>query len=84
MDSLELTKKIVRTCLQLGSGADGFDRNTQLLGGMPEFNSLTITAIIASIEDELDCEVDDGDITAEIFDTMGSLADFVEEKMSLA
>ena len=81
MNSLDLTRKIVSTCLQLGSAADSFDRDTQLLGGLPEFNSLTITAIVASIEEEVDCEVDDMEITAEIFETMGSLADFVAEKM---
>lgn len=82
MDSLELTRKVVRNCLQLGAQADSFDRNTQLLGGLPEFNSLTITAIIASLEDELDTDIDDADITAEIFETMGSLADFVAEKQA--
>jgi acyl carrier protein len=67
LDSLEVTRNIVRSALQLGSQADSFDRGTQLLGGMPEFNSLTITSIIASIEETADCEIDDGDITAEIF-----------------
>ena len=84
MESLEVTRNIVRACLQLGPLADSFDRDTQLLGGMPEFNSLTIAAIVASIEDELDCEIDDADITGEIFETMGSLSDFVAEKMEEA
>ncbi len=82
MESLELTRRTVRSCLQLGDEVNSFDRDTQLLGGLPEFNSLTITAIIASLEDELDCEIDDAEITAEIFETMGSLADFVGEKMN--
>lgn len=80
MNSMEVTRKIVRTCLQLGPQADGFDRNTQLLGGLPEFNSLTIAAVVASIEDEFDCEIDDEELTAEIFETMGSLSDFIAEQ----
>jgi acyl carrier protein len=84
LESLEVTRNIVRACLQLGSLAESFDRDTQLLGGMPEFNSLTIAAIVASIEDELDCEIDDADITGEMFETMGSLSDFVAEKMEEA
>ena len=84
MNPLELTRKILRSCLQLGSQADAFDRNTQLLGGLPEFNSLTITAIVAEVEDELDCEIDDAEISAEIFETMGSLADFIAAKMDAA
>ena len=82
MKSLEVTRRTVRSCLQLGDEVDRFDRETQLLGGLPEFNSLSITAIITSLEDELDCEIDDSEITAEMFETMGSLADFVDGKMS--
>lgn len=77
---MDVTRKIVRACLQLGSQADSFDRNTQLLGGLPEFNSLTIAAVVASIEDEFDCEIDDEELTAEIFETMGSLSDFIAEQ----
>ncbi len=82
MDSLEMTKNIVRSCLQLGPRSDAFDRNTRLLGELPEFNSLTITAIVASVEDQLDCEIDDAEITAEIFETVGSLADFLDRKLA--
>ena len=82
MQTLELTRGIVRSCLQLGDEANGFDRDTQLLGGFPEFNSLTITAIVAAIEDELDCEIDDAEITGEIFETLGSLADFIDARLA--
>lgn len=80
MESLELAKNIVRKSLQLGEKADSMGRDTQLLGGFPEFNSLTITAIITSIEEELDCDIDDAEISAEIFETIGSLADFIEDR----
>lgn len=84
MNSMELTRKILRSCLQLGPQADTFDRDTQLLGGLPEFNSLTITAIVAEVEEELDCEIDDAEITAEIFETVGALADFIADNMEAA
>lgn len=80
MESLELTKNIVIKSLQLDQKTTSLDRSTQLLGAFPEFNSLTITAIISSIEEELDCDIDDADISAEIFETIGSLARFVEER----
>jgi acyl carrier protein len=41
---------------------------------------LTIAAVVASIEDEFDCEIDDEELTAEIFETMGSLSDFIAEQ----
>ena len=80
MDYLPLARQIVKSSLQLGDEANNFDANTQLLGGLPEFNSLTITNIITEIEVQLDCEVDDGELSAEVFETLGSLADFIASK----
>ena len=54
--------------------------NTEIMGNFPQFNSLSIAGIIAAIEDELGCEIDDEEITAELFATVGTLAEFVESK----
>lgn len=83
MDALELTRSIIRGCLQLEPDVT-LDRDTYLMGGFAEFNSLTITTIIVEIEEQTDCEIDDDEISAELFETVGSLADFVEEKLSHA
>ncbi len=81
MDALELTIDILETNLQL-DGSQALDRDTLLLGSIPEFNSLTITSILASIEDQTGEEVDDSEISAEIFESVGTLADFIAEKMA--
>ncbi|MFA5495317.1 MAG: phosphopantetheine-binding protein [Porticoccaceae bacterium] len=83
MNALELTQKFIRSCLQL-SATEPLDRDTALLGGFPEFNSLTITTLIVEIEEALDCEIADDEISGEIFETVGSLADFVAGKMAQA
>ena len=80
MDCVALARQIVKASLQLGDEANSFDENTQLLGGLPEFNSLTITNIITEIEMQLDCEVEDSELSAEIFETLGTLADFISAK----
>jgi len=81
MNSTEIAISIVREALQIGAIAGGFDRDTLLLGAHPEFNSLSIVAIITAIEEQLDCDIDDDEITGEIFETIGSLADFMTGKM---
>lgn len=81
MDSLELTQKLVRNCLQL-KPSENLTRDTPLLGGFPEFNSLTVATLIVEIENAVDCEIDDEEVTAETFETVGSLAEFVERKMA--
>ena len=81
MDSLEIARDILATSLQLGERANQLEASTQLLGGFPEFNSLTITIIITAIEEQLDCSIDDTEINGEIFETVGTLATFIKQKM---
>lgn len=81
MDSVQITKQILADALQLGSKVESFDRHTELAGALPELNSLTIVSIITAIEEQLDCTVDDEELEMEIFETVGTLADFIETKI---
>ena len=78
MESLDLAKKVIAVNLQLE--LDELSEDTEILGNFPQFNSLTIVGIIGSIEDELDCVIDDEDITTDIFATVGELAEFIESR----
>ena len=81
MSAIELTRQLLRSCLQLNSSI-ALEAGTPLLGGFPEFNSLTIATLIMQLEEAVDCEVDDEEITAELFETVGTLAEFIEKKMA--
>lgn len=81
MDSIELTTDILRTSLQLGERADSLTSESLLAGSFPEFNSLSIVSIISCIEEETGSSISDTEITAEIFETVGTLADFIETKL---
>lgn len=63
-----------------GRGLD-FSRETHLLGGMPEFDSMTVVAVINALEDRFEFTVEDDEIDGEAFATVGSLVDFVERKL---
>lgn len=81
MDSLSLAKDLIKSCLQQGDNVNEFTRDTQLLGAFPELNSLTIMTMITALEEELDCEIADEELSAEIFETVGTLAQFIETKL---
>ncbi|NIB43117.1 acyl carrier protein [Pseudomaricurvus alkylphenolicus] len=81
MNALAIAKDVVKVCLEQGDRADSFVPETPLMGAMPEFNSLTIVAIVTTLEERLDCEIFDEELEAEIFETVGSLAKFIESKM---
>lgn len=83
MSALEIAVAIVRSCLQLDEQLE-LTEDTYLMGNFAEFNSLTITTMIVEIEDRLGCDIDDDEISGEIFETIGTLAEFIQEKMSEA
>lgn len=80
MQALDLAKKVLAVNLQLE--VDQLTADTEILGNFPQFNSLTIVGVIGSIEDELDCVIDDEDITTDIFATVGDLAAFIHSRSS--
>ncbi len=82
MNALDITKDLLRQALQLGERADGLKADTPLLGNFPEFNSLTVVSLVTAIEEELGIEMDDEDITEDLFRTVGTLADMIEAKMA--
>lgn len=79
MQALDLAKKVIAVNLQLE--LDQLSADTEILGNFPQFNSLTIVGVIGSIEDELDCVIDDEEINTDIFATVGDLAAFIQSRM---
>ena len=72
---------LVRDVLVLGDAADEFDADTGLLGSIPEFDSMAVVSIITALEEEFGCEIEDDEISADVFATIGTLAEFVEGKV---
>ncbi len=80
-EHLEELKSILGTALQIGERVEGFDENTALLGSIPELDSMAVVTVITSIEEHYGIVVEDDEISADVFETLGSLARFVEQKM---
>ena len=63
----------------LGEHSGGaFTEDTLLFGSLPELDSLALVELITSIEDRFGFEMDEEDITAEVFESVGSLSAFVD------
>jgi len=82
VDVVKDTINILKNCLQLGDQADSFDESTLLLGSIPELDSMAVVTLITSIEEQYGVFVDDDEITADTFESVGSLANFIENKIS--
>jgi acyl carrier protein len=76
--TLDEVKELLATTLGIEDRIGSMDASTPLLGEVPELDSLAVVAIAAEIEDRFHFQVDDADFTAEVFETVGSLAAFVD------
>jgi acyl carrier protein len=74
-------RNILRDALQLGDRADALKDESGLLGQLPEFDSMAVVTVIGMIEEEFGISVNDDDVSAEVFETLGSLSRFVAAKM---
>lgn len=79
--AIEEVKALLSDTLKLDDRLDTFSASAVLLGGIPELDSMAVITLIQAIEDKFDFLVDDDDITAETFDTIGSLTDFINSKL---
>ncbi len=85
MGSMDITldqlKQIVGEVLQLGQRVVDFDDSTPLLGSIPEFDSMAVVSVITALEDNYGIMLEDDEITAEIFETLGALHRFINDKV---
>lgn len=82
MDTTAEVKTILGEVLQLGARAQSLTAETALLGSLPELDSMAVATVIAGIEDRFGVFVEDDELSAETFATVGSLAAFVDQKLA--
>ncbi len=74
-------KHILGEVLSLGDRADRFTATTSLLGSLPELDSMAVVSVITTIEERFGIVIDDDEISAQTFETFGSLSNFVTQKL---
>lgn len=82
MTMLEDVRAILKDSLQLAERAASLQEDSGLLGELPELDSMAVVTIITALEDRYGFVVEDDEISAETFETLGSLARFVEHKIN--
>lgn len=81
MSTIEQVRRQLAHSLQLGGRADNFGESTRLLGSLPELDSMAVVNVITALEQHFGIVVDDDEINADTFETLGSLAAFVDRKL---
>ena len=80
MKYLEEVKTLLIDVLNLGPAGQSLDAASPLLGSLPELDSMAVVSLIGALEEHFGIMIDDDDISASTFATLGSLAAFVEQK----
>tara|TARA_B100000446_G_C10505762_1_gene324927 strand:+ start:921 stop:1184 length:264 start_codon:yes stop_codon:yes gene_type:complete len=80
--TLDQLKQIVGEVLQLGQRVVEFDDSTPLLGSIPEFDSMAVVSVITALEENYGVILEDDEISADIFETLGALHRFINDKVT--
>ena len=82
MDVTQEVLRILDEVLSLNGRSAAYTRQTPLLGAIPELDSMAVVTLITTLEDQFGLTVDDDDIDGSTFSTVGSLTDFVSDKLA--
>lgn len=82
MQHLKEVKNILSDVLNLGERKNFLTEDSNLLGSLPELDSMAVVNVITAMEEHFDIAVDDDEISATTFETLGSLTRFVEQKLA--
>jgi acyl carrier protein len=79
---IDEVRAVLWETLQISAERYPLPREAELFGAIPEFDSMAVVNVVTALEERLDIEFEDEEITAEAFATVGNLTDLVEAKLS--
>ena len=79
---LDEVRQILIDVLNLGEQGCALSAGSPLLGALPELDSMAVVSLITALEEQFDIAVADDEIDTATFETLGSLARFVEGKLA--
>jgi len=82
LNTVDGVKKLLKAALQLGERADRLTEESPLLGAIPELDSMAVVTLITMMEEQYDIRVDDDEISADTFATVGTMSRFLAGKLA--
>lgn len=80
--TLDAVRAVLIDALELQHSPDELQPETALFGSLPELDSFGVVALVGALEDRFDITIDDDEFGAELFETVGTLTSFVEQKLA--
>lgn len=79
---LDDVRQLLIDVLNLGLEGAALTADSPLLGAIPELDSMAVVNLVTALEDHFGITIEDDDISADTFETLGALAGFVAAKMA--
>ncbi|MCS3742968.1 acyl carrier protein [Rhizobium sp. BK661] len=76
--TLESVKDVIAETLEIEDRGRIADPSTPLFGNLPELDSFAVLSLAAALEARFGIKIDDDDFSAELFESVGSIASFVD------
>jgi acyl carrier protein len=76
--TLDGVRHVVVETLGLQDRSSTITEGTLLFGSMAELDSLALVELITALENHFDFQMEEADITAEVFESVGSLARYMD------
>jgi len=73
---------VLTRVLDLGGRSASLEPDTQLLGSLPELDSMAVATLITSLEEHFAIVIEDDEIDGSMFATIGTLVVFVKTKLA--
>ncbi len=73
---------ILGQILALGERVEDLGSESPIVGAIPEFDSMAVVSVLTALEDQYGISIDDDEVDAQIFETVGSLVEFIDGKLS--
>lgn len=74
-------KAVVVKTLGIEARADSLTAATPLLDSIPELDSMAVLQVVLALEEHFGITIDDTEVGGELFETLGTLAAFIERKL---
>jgi acyl carrier protein len=79
--SSEAVKAVVVETFALDDRAAPLDAASPLLGSLPELDSMGVLELVHALEQRFGIEFEGDDVSAEVFETLGSLTALIDGKL---
>jgi acyl carrier protein len=75
-------RQVLGSVLNLAKRVERIGRDAPLLGALPELDSMAVASVLTALEEHFGFTIDDDEIDGSTFSTLGSLVQFVEDKLA--